>query len=139
MAADLATGGDRQVAEWVAVVTLATGPRDVRDARRLAELEGVIERALSARRFSHVSRGPNTGPADVYLCFDAVGVLLYVGVSLSVAARLGAHRQGYWWPQVSTVEVRHCQTRAAALAWEAFLIETGQPVYNRAGNPRSAA
>lgn len=101
-------------------------------AERLAVLEGRIERAMGARRY--VPRGGKVvGPTDVYRCYDASGCLLYVGISLTVAQRMGQHRSNPWWPLVSRIEVEHHPDRDTARTREQELIWDLAPLYNRAG------
>ena len=78
--------------------------------------------------------GDTSGPTDVYKLYDRHGELLYVGVSLSVAQRMGQHRQGKsWWRQVARIEVTHASSRQVALFMELALIRACRPRYNVAG------
>lgn len=73
-------------------------------------------------------------PHDVYVHLDADDVVLYVGISLTLAERSGYHRANSgWWGQVATIRVEHLPNRAAALAREAELIAELKPMHNRAG------
>lgn len=73
-------------------------------------------------------------PHDVYTHLDANDVVLYVGISLTLAERTGYHRANAgWWGQVATIRVEHLPNRAAALAREAELIVELCPLHNRAG------
>lgn len=68
---------------------------------------------------------------DVYLLYDELGVLLYVGISLSLARRLGSHRSGQtWWSCVARIDVEHHPTRRGALARERTLIRERDPLHN---------
>lgn len=73
-------------------------------------------------------------PHDVYVHLDANGVVLYVGISLTLAERTGYHRANSgWWQQVATIRIEHLPNRAAALTREAELIAELKPLHNRAG------
>lgn len=79
-------------------------------------------------------------PTSLYRHFDAVGTLLYVGVSLSWPARTKAHAQGSrWFEQVAKVEIERFPTRALALEAERKAIQTESPrfnvVHNRGAKP----
>jgi len=76
----------------------------------------------------------NNGPTDVYRFYDRAGELLYVGLSCSIAARVGAHRHEHgWWSEVKWIEVEHLPSRDAAAQQEKRLIAWLVPRYNRNG------
>lgn len=82
-------------------------------------------------------RAPPTAPTDIYRLYDADDLLLYVGVSLTVAQRLGSHRQTKaWWGDVVRITVEHAATRTEALELEADLIRDLKPLHNIAGQLR---
>lgn len=108
-------------------------PTDTR-SERLKELESIVDRALGPRRRDRRwPLGLHDRATDVYLCRNGDGFLLYVGISLSVAQRLGSHRAQSWWSSVTHIEVEHYPSRMAALARETALIQDEGPSYNRAG------
>jgi len=62
-------------------------------------------------------------------------ILLYVGISLNVFARLSQHRRDKeWWDEVTEITVKHYDTREEALDAEAKSIKTDGPKYNIAMN-----
>ena len=75
-------------------------------------------------------------PTSVYLYFDALDVLIYVGVTSRGTQRQREHNgDKEWWQFVSRQEVRHFDTRAEALAEERRLIVKHLPPFNRSHNP----
>lgn len=76
-------------------------------------------------------------PGYVYLAYDAVGQLLYVGSTSDVPQRVKEHeRQSPWWPQVTTVEVEGpFPWRVPAYARETKLIHRLRPSCNRRPGP----
>lgn len=72
------------------------------------------------------------GLTDVYRHYDANGVLLYVGISLSAFTRLKGHRRdSAWFKQISHITVEHCETRVKAELAEAWAIRHEKPLYNK--------
>ena len=66
----------------------------------------------------------------LYRCYDADGVLLYIGVSKSWADRMYAHHLSKpWWDDVVDVRLTPV-TEADAYVWEREAIEAEQPRYN---------
>lgn len=69
----------------------------------------------------------------VYRCFDAKGLLLYVGCSINPDQRLWEH--GYfrsWWAdRIARVTLESFPDQAAGLAAEKKAIQTEHPFYNR--------
>jgi hypothetical protein len=77
-----------------------------------------------------------TRPAYLYRHFDAGGVLLYAGISLSHLQRLAEHRAtSPWFDQIKNVEVECFSSWAQAKAAEDKAIIEEKPLYNIAGNP----
>lgn len=75
-------------------------------------------------------------PTSVYTYFDALGHILYVGVTGRGVKRGQEHaRTKEWWPLVTTSTVVHFDTRERALAEESYLIRYHRPPYNTAGKP----
>lgn len=69
----------------------------------------------------------------LYRHFDAAGVLLYVGISLSAVVRLSNHRTASSWSeQIATVTVEQFPTRGEAYEAETIAIRTEKPLYNKA-------
>jgi excinuclease UvrABC nuclease subunit len=67
----------------------------------------------------------------VYRCFDARGVLLYIGSSVNVARRCQLHKShSLWWPQVRGVVVTTFRTMQEARRSERRSIFTEQPTHN---------
>jgi len=55
------------------------------------------------------------GKTELYRHFDANGSLLYVGISLSTAQRMGEHRCGSeWWKKVVSITIQRFPTRKPA-------------------------
>ncbi len=70
----------------------------------------------------------------LYRHFAADGTLLYVGISLSVAARLSQHMHGSRWAaEIARVEVTQYPYRAAAVEAEQDAIRSERPKFNIAG------
>lgn len=75
----------------------------------------------------------------LYTMFDTNNVVLYVGISLNIATRLGKHVSATWWPDVCRIEVRHLGVMGLRLAEaiERRTILALRPVHNVAGNVRN--
>jgi excinuclease UvrABC nuclease subunit len=74
--------------------------------------------------------------ASVYEMYDADGVLLYIGRSVQVPARLQTHsQQKPWWTDVARIETTHLYTPEAAVRCESALIELKRPRWNVVGVP----
>jgi hypothetical protein len=68
----------------------------------------------------------------LYRHFDADGVLLYVGITLSIGVRTSAHRRGApWFRDVARIEVAHFTSRADCALAERVAIHTEKPLHNR--------
>jgi predicted GIY-YIG superfamily endonuclease len=75
-------------------------------------------------------------PTALYRHFDADGKLLYVGISLSVVARLARHVNGsHWARQITMITIEWHSGRPEALAAEAAAIVAERPAFNIAGVP----
>ena len=70
----------------------------------------------------------------VYLLTRRDHVVIYVGVTSNLFARLGEHAKKTWWPEVAMIQVESFDTRALADMREAHLIATLNPFYNVAGS-----
>lgn len=82
-----------------------------------------------------MSRGPRhhdeSRPHFVYRCYDADGVLLYVGCSVNPTARVEQHRATAWWgDRIASVRNLVFPTRRDALARERDAIYTERPRCN---------
>jgi hypothetical protein len=68
--------------------------------------------------------------------FDGAGRLLYIGQSVSLAERLGAHRHGSgWWSDVRTITVEPHADLLAVRAAESAAILAERPIHNVSGRP----
>lgn len=97
---------------------------------RLKQLEAVIERNRPFRKIRIGTKRTDLAPTTVYIVRAANGRTLYVGVSLGVLNRFGAHKHGAWWQQAKYIELQHFQSRSAALNRETELIASLRPVHN---------
>ena len=71
------------------------------------------------------------GPSQLYRHFDANGVLLYVGVSLSALGRLAQHKDSsHWFPEIKSVQIELFSNRKEALAAEREAIFKERPRHN---------
>lgn len=74
-------------------------------------------------------------PAVLYRMFDKDQLLLYIGISKSVQARLAAHgKDKDWFTDVCAVFLEHFPRRSAAAAAEQAAIRKERPRYNIAHN-----
>lgn len=69
----------------------------------------------------------------LYRHFDAGGNLLYVGISISAARRLGEHQRSAWARQISLVTVEWLPSRADAERREMLAIREEKPKFNVVG------
>lgn len=82
---------------------------------------------------SRYSREP-LRPAYVYRCYDADGVLLYVGCSSNPTKRVEDHRANAWWGQrIATVRNTVFPYNEYALDMEREAIWTERPICNVKG------
>jgi hypothetical protein len=69
--------------------------------------------------------------ASVYKLYDAMGILVYVGVSTHGMRTIQQDTQTRpWWPEVASVQVENFPTRKLAQDRERYLIINDQPRYN---------
>lgn len=66
----------------------------------------------------------------LYRHFDAAGVLLYVGISLSAVQRLAQHRDKPWFRQIARVDVEWFDDRGQAERAEVAAIRRERPAHN---------
>ena len=73
-------------------------------------------------------------PTALYRAYSSTDELLYVGVSISVMARLSQHKSSAdWFDGTSRIDVEWYPTRQKALAAEMQAIKTEYPIYNKMG------
>jgi hypothetical protein len=77
---------------------------------------------------------PPPYPHCVYLLTRRDQVVIYVGVTSNLFARLGQHSQKSWWAEVFGIQVEAFPSRGEADAREDHLISLIAPFYNVAGN-----
>lgn len=78
-------------------------------------------------------------PTSVYRYYDAVGTLIYVGITRQGMGRNVQHNgKAEWWPFVARQEVDHFPTRQAAMLREKDLIRSLRPPFNKQHNPTHA-
>lgn len=81
-----------------------------------------------------------TEETSVYRYYDAIGVLIYVGITGRGAARNWEHsRNAEWWSFVARQEVEHHATLRAALDREKRLIQEFRPPFNVLHNHDAAS
>ena len=66
----------------------------------------------------------------LYKLFNTDGDCLYVGASISPAARLSQHAEKPWWGEVTTATFEHFPTRDEAIAAEAAELAANPPRHN---------
>ena len=94
----------------------------------------LVEPATLRRRASEVRAKNNCH--FVYRLYDKRNVLLYIGVTGNVSARMGQHRKDkWWWGFVDHRTVAPYRTRTAADAAEAHAIRREGAVFNQNGRP----
>lgn len=70
--------------------------------------------------------------AVLYRIFDSEAVLLYVGSTMNISARITAHvAQQTWAHKIATITVEHFGTKSDALEAEGRAIYFEKPIYNR--------
>lgn len=73
---------------------------------------------------------------SVYRFYDALGVLIYVGITArGVNRQLEHNLAAEWWPYVTRQEVEHFASRPDASRREAELIRYHRPPFNKQLNP----
>jgi len=91
------------------------------------------EAAVTGRR----KEQPKLTPTALYRHFDANGVLLYVGVSLSAIERLRQHRDAsHWSREIARVEIKWFLHRSDALNAEREAVRKENPKYNVQHRPQ---
>src|SRR4051812_48825187 len=82
-------------------------------------------------------RADKSGPTELYRHFDKKGQLLYIGISLSTAARLMEHRSGSGWAgKIATITIERFRSRKVALEAERLAIQAEHPIHNVTGKLR---
>lgn len=75
--------------------------------------------------------------SEVYLVYDEVGLLIYVGRTSQWATRKRFHMsQAAWWPLAVRIEHRYFPTFGDAMVAEAILIRDHRPRFNADGVTR---
>lgn len=73
----------------------------------------------------------NTRPHALYRFYDRSDVLLYVGITVDIPARVKKHRaEKPWWTEVSNISIENFGSRHEVLAAERTAIRTERPLYN---------
>ena len=68
----------------------------------------------------------------LYRHFDKNGILLYIGISMNLFARLKAHqKQSHWFNLIDRIEIKHFETREEVLMAEKLAIQKERPLYNK--------
>lgn len=77
----------------------------------------------------------STRPHALYRFFDRTDVLLYVGTTAHLSARIAQHKRDKpWWVDVRNITIEYFDTRSAALSAETKAIRTEGPLYNTTHN-----
>jgi hypothetical protein len=77
---------------------------------------------------------PACEPTTLYRIFDALGRLLYVGMTCRKGLeRFHEHAANPWWPEARTITLMHYPTRREALGAELLAIQSERPKYNVLG------
>lgn len=80
-------------------------------------------------------RSTSAGATALYRFYDAVGQLLYVGITNNIPRRLGQHSDTKaWFHDTTNITVEHHATRTIALAAEKSAIQVEHPKYNLVHN-----
>jgi len=66
----------------------------------------------------------------LYRHFSSDGSLLYVGISISAARRLGEHQSSPWARQIAHVTIEWLRSREEAIARESYAIRHEKPKFN---------
>lgn len=75
-------------------------------------------------------------PGVLYRMYDQDGGLVYVGISVSLPARLIQHRQSQpWWSDITSISVQHFPTIREARDAERVAIAEERPRYNVRDSP----
>jgi hypothetical protein len=84
------------------------------------------------------SKRSEAQPTSVYRYYDAVGMLIYVGITHQGMGRNLQHNgKAEWWPFVARQEVEHHPDRPTAAKREKQLIRQFHPPFNKQHNPDS--
>lgn len=74
---------------------------------------------------------PEDSITNLYRHYDADGVLLYVGISLSAVNRLSQHKSSPWFDRIARVQIEPFKTRDEALDAETHAIQHERPLFNK--------
>lgn len=71
---------------------------------------------------------------QLYRCFDADGVLLYIGITYRKSGRKSQHRKKWpWWSRVDRIEWEEHYWRRDAEKAELDAIKAEKPLFNKSG------
>lgn len=90
--------------------------------------------AKQAAVFTWMKRRPDPGPGctALYRHFSAEGILLYVGISMSVPQRTSQHaRSQPWFIDVVRIDIQWFDNRRDALRAERAAIKKERPLFNK--------
>jgi predicted GIY-YIG superfamily endonuclease len=73
----------------------------------------------------------NAVPTALYRHFNSEGVLLYIGVSMTITGRMARHEtDAVWFREIDHIKLQWFGSRSAALMAEEHAIKTEKPLYN---------
>lgn len=105
--------------------------RRLKDFPPCPECEAIAGPIKAAKRPEHEIVERQWRTHYVYRCFDAAGVLLYVGCTSDLNTRRLAHNaQSWWFPQAESFRVNAYLSRSRALTVEAEAIFSERPLWN---------
>ena len=115
-------------------------PDDKRDLAGVGALSSehkqpnIVTRQKTTRRkkiIEEVDRGARKGQHIVYLMFNSVDALLYVGITQNGMRRMVQHeREKTWFDQIARIEIERYAELLHAARREKKLIEKFAPLYN---------
>lgn len=83
---------------------------------------------------------PDQPGCDLYRAYDALGQLLYIGISFSALARGLQHKKSsVWFHLMAELKVEKYANRAGAIAAEQRAIIAEKPIFNTVFNGKTAA
>jgi hypothetical protein len=104
-----------------------------------AAVESFMRYAARVQRREEVRARMKDRTHVVYRCYNADGVLLYIGQTGDLPNRRSGHKCGSsWWPEVAEFKITRPMTRDAALRYEREAIRAERPEYNIIGTYKRA-